>query len=335
MNETRERVAANVVTYNRKFLLGECLDALLNQTYPLDAVFIIDNASTDGTPEYLMERGFIDALLHPRKEPLEAVKRIPLSLHPDRRIEIHYVRMHENTGSSGGQYEGVKRGYEQGFDRLWLMDDDAEATNDCLEILIREASKNGFWAVCPLIVGSPSEKVQFNHHKILRRSIFLNEEKIDTWEDILKKGVVRIDANAFVGPLIHREVISSVGFPNKDFFMWVDDKEFTYRISRRYDLYLVTGGVIKHKDENNPTEEKRIPTKIYWKQYYGIRNGIVFESVFNNRVTAVLKGLYVLFRKSLGVMYFREDNKLYRLKVIFRGVVDGLMGRLGRNDGVC
>jgi len=54
-----ERIAAVVVTYNRKQLLGECVDSLLRQTHPLDALYIIDNCSTDGTCEFLTEKGLI------------------------------------------------------------------------------------------------------------------------------------------------------------------------------------------------------------------------------------------------------------------------------------
>lgn len=44
------RIVAAVVTYNRKELLVECINALLKQTEPVD-LMIIDNASTDGTKE--------------------------------------------------------------------------------------------------------------------------------------------------------------------------------------------------------------------------------------------------------------------------------------------
>ena len=53
------RLAAVVVTYNRKQLLVECLRALLRQTVCIDRIFIINNASTDGTNEYLEEQGLL------------------------------------------------------------------------------------------------------------------------------------------------------------------------------------------------------------------------------------------------------------------------------------
>ena len=53
----RDSVCAVVVTYNRKELLIECLKALKNQSRHLNAIYIVDNASTDGTPELLVENG--------------------------------------------------------------------------------------------------------------------------------------------------------------------------------------------------------------------------------------------------------------------------------------
>jgi rhamnopyranosyl-N-acetylglucosaminyl-diphospho-decaprenol beta-1,3/1,4-galactofuranosyltransferase len=119
-----DSVCAVVVTYNRKNLLIECLEALRKQTRPIQGIYLIDNASTDGTPELLLEKGYISELPPENlKEPWEK-EFIIQNLTNGEEIKLHYVRMHENTGGAGGFYEGVKRGYERGYDWLWLMDDD-------------------------------------------------------------------------------------------------------------------------------------------------------------------------------------------------------------------
>ncbi len=79
-----ERVAAAVVTYNRKELLAECLQALLGQSHPVEQVVLVDNASSDGTPELLRERGLLD---DPR---------------------VRYERLESNWGSSGGFARAVE-----------------------------------------------------------------------------------------------------------------------------------------------------------------------------------------------------------------------------------
>jgi len=127
-----DTVCAVVVTYNRKNLLLECLDAIRKQTRPVGAIYIIDNASTDGTPEVLKDNGYISELpVSNLSEPYEIEHHIN-NLVNGNPIKIFYVRMHRNTGSAGGFYEGVKRGYEGGYDWLWLMDDDGLPEKDCL-----------------------------------------------------------------------------------------------------------------------------------------------------------------------------------------------------------
>lgn len=42
-----------IVTYNRLELLKECIEAINNQKKQFDSVVIVDNASTDGTKDYL------------------------------------------------------------------------------------------------------------------------------------------------------------------------------------------------------------------------------------------------------------------------------------------
>ena len=105
----KETICAVVVTYNRKNLLLECLDGIRKQTRPVDAIYIIDNASTDGTPEILKGNGYIPELPPLNLlEPYEIEHQVN-NLVDGNSIKIFYVRMHENTGGAGGFYEGVKR----------------------------------------------------------------------------------------------------------------------------------------------------------------------------------------------------------------------------------
>ena len=47
------KVICVIVTYNRLELLKESVAAVMQQTYPLHRVVIVDNHSTDGTDNYL------------------------------------------------------------------------------------------------------------------------------------------------------------------------------------------------------------------------------------------------------------------------------------------
>jgi rhamnopyranosyl-N-acetylglucosaminyl-diphospho-decaprenol beta-1,3/1,4-galactofuranosyltransferase len=112
------RVAAVVVTFNRKILLGRCLDALLGQMRPVDRIIVIDCCSTDGTSDFLKSGGYLD------------------------KIGLEYVQLSENVGGAGGFYEGMKRAYEYGYDWIWAMDDDCSPSRAALELLLNAGERN-------------------------------------------------------------------------------------------------------------------------------------------------------------------------------------------------
>jgi glycosyltransferase involved in cell wall biosynthesis len=53
------KIGALVLTYNRKDILVQCLNAILTQVEPADEIIVLDNGSTDGTCEYLQKSGIL------------------------------------------------------------------------------------------------------------------------------------------------------------------------------------------------------------------------------------------------------------------------------------
>ena len=107
-----QTVAVVVVTFNRADLLAGMLDGLAAQTHPPDAVYVVDNASTDHTRALLEARA--------------AVGDLPL----------HLTHSPDNLGGAGGFHLGLRQAYVDGFDRIWLMDDDVVPAPDCLAVLM-------------------------------------------------------------------------------------------------------------------------------------------------------------------------------------------------------
>jgi len=103
---------AVVVTYNRSALVASCLDALAAQSTPVAGIVVVDNASSDGTPEYLRERGYLDR--------------------PGVRLET----LESNRGGAGGFSHGVRIARAEPGDWIWLLDDDAEPAPGALRALL-------------------------------------------------------------------------------------------------------------------------------------------------------------------------------------------------------
>lgn len=203
-----DSTAAVIVTFNRKELLSRCLDAVLGQTRPVDKVFIIDNASTDGTPQFLLEAGYL-------ANPV-----------------VEHVRLPTNTGSAGGFCEGMKRAHEAGFDWLWLMDDDGYPAPDCLERLTRHRS--AFDVLGPAVVqpDDPS-RLTWKLRQVGRDGRFKPFAVIgEPHEELVRAatdGIYAGYANLFNGVLISRRATGAVGYVLPALFIWGDENEYLMR----------------------------------------------------------------------------------------------------------
>jgi rhamnopyranosyl-N-acetylglucosaminyl-diphospho-decaprenol beta-1,3/1,4-galactofuranosyltransferase len=202
-------VAAVVVTHNRLGFLQQLLPSLLAQTRPLDAVYVIDNASTDGTTAYLQET---------------------FGEHP----VVRTVRLERNSGGSGGFHAGVVHAFRGGHAWLWLMDDDVEALPDGLEGLLRYADQAG------VIHG---RRIDFHGGP------FSWQPRINEWlgvplphiGDPFADGrtVFRTNSGVFEGMLVSREVVAKIGPPDPRFFLTTDDAVYALMASRVAPVVLV------------------------------------------------------------------------------------------------
>ena len=80
------RVGCVVVTYNRKEILVECLEAIINQSYKVDKIIIIDNNSQDGTELYLKEKGLLEIEEITNISSLTKLKKLNISNNPITKI---------------------------------------------------------------------------------------------------------------------------------------------------------------------------------------------------------------------------------------------------------
>jgi rhamnopyranosyl-N-acetylglucosaminyl-diphospho-decaprenol beta-1,3/1,4-galactofuranosyltransferase len=303
---SRIRIAAVVPSFNRCAALEKCIDSLMHQTRRLDAIRVVDNASTDGT-DRMLEARFPGG--------------------------VTLTRLQENTGSAGGFYEGVRLAYDEGYDWIWCMDNDAEPARDSLEILTTSPafSDPGVGALAALVVDQDS-KIQAMHHK---RAVIPFERGVLVDEVVDGRREIPLVANGWAGVLIRRSAIHAAGLPRRELFVFCDDVEYTYRISKSFRVLLIPGSKVLHKSDSRwikkgfagRTESVRWPSDQPWRLYYDIRNRVFF--VTRNASTWVLPVVLplILARKVAGIVLF-DDERLRRLRNLLRAARDGILGRL-------
>ena len=295
-----------VPTYNRKDPLAGCLAALLRQTFPLDEILVVDNASTDGTAD-MIHRTFRERV---------TVQRLP-----------------RNTGSAGGFYEGIRIACAKGYDWVWCMDNDAEAAPDSLEALTASPKFRDpeVGAVAALVVDQDS-KVQAMHHK---RRVMPFEAAAFTGGQGDNREAIPLAANGWAGVLIRRSAIEAAGLPRREFFVFFEDTEYTYRISREFKIFLIPRSRVLHKSDarwvkkigGGRVESPRWPSDQPWRLYYDVRNRFFFVTRQAKPWGLVFVAPLLLARKLAGIILF-DDHKLKRMGVMMRGLRDAVMGRL-------
>lgn len=305
----KDRVIAITVTYNRTVTLKKTIEALLNQSYPVYKIIVVDNNSNEA--EKIILKGIEKKLNN---------------------IEI--VWLDENWGGAGGFEKGmlhVKNNHTT--DWYWIMDDDAYPTKKCLENLLKYKKMPNVGCLTPLIYGIDLNKFQLTHHK--RLSFLLTKDKPITDNVTNLRETEIVEANAFVGPLFTSKVVDELGVADGGLFIYGDDLEYTYRVSRKYKIYLVKDAVINHQDP--PMTGKVTTPQTWWKEYYTIRNRYLFiqkyQKSFLLRAISISVMSIDVIKKIMGALV-RKDYKGYRrlrANVIYKAAIDGLNGLSGKS----
>ena len=301
-----KKIAAVIVTYNRKELLCECIKAVLAQK-PVPApepvlshkpfpagksivpdILIIDNHSTDGT-----------------KEAIAACK--------SGNDRILYFDTGSNLGGAGGFQYGIRKGVELGYDYLWLMDDDCIPRPGALAALLKHEPKHPY--------GFLTSKVLWRDGSVCKMNVQRAKLTVNV-SDFSKGQVQPVVMASFVSLFLRTDVVRELGLPIREFFIWTDDWEFTRRISRKYPCYLVTDSVVVHKSKLNIKADISSDTPDRLDRFYYLYR----NDVFLYRREGLRGFLYECGRLSIHcvrVVTKSKDHKLKRLGKIFQGTAAG------------
>lgn len=214
-------VVAVVVTYNRRELLQTTLEGIVAGTRVPDAVVIVDNASTDGTAEFLQQY--------------------------QSQVTIDVVSLNTNVGGAGGFVVGMERAVlDHGADHVWIMDDDTEPQANALrEALDVSESYQQETGEAPAFIASRVVWTDGRDHPMNRMRPRMGASE-DQRSVAARLGATQIRSASFVSVLIRAGEIKQHGLPIADYFIWNDDLEYTARISRRGTALTTNASVANH-----------------------------------------------------------------------------------------
>lgn len=281
-------VAAVIVTHDRKELLLQCIVHVMHQAGAVCDLLIIDNDSTDGTEE--------------------AVKELADT-------NVFYFNTQANLGGAGGFNYGLRKAYERGYEYFWLMDDDTLPEKNALASLLDADAvlrgENGFL----------SSKAVWTDGSICK----MNVQRITPYRDVNFSNEIRVPIvmASFVSLFLRREIIRRYGLPISDFFIWGDDWEYTRRISKRENCYLISSSQVVHAMKSNSVVNIAIDTMERTDRYaYAYRNDVYLYRREGLRGWVWILAKYLWH--SAQVLAKSKDWKMRRILTIWNGFLSGI-----------
>lgn len=286
----KPKIAAVIVTYNRLDMLKDAIEAVKAQTLE-PGIIVVNNGSTDGTYEYLNHTEGITVINQ------------------------------ENTGGAGGFNTGMKYACENGFEFVWVMDDDVLPAANALEVIYND-----------YVTISITEKVGYLCSKVLSTTgevanvpvidMRPNSTGYPDWSKYLDKGIIRVESATFVSVFVPSKVIKDVGLPYKEFFIWGDDTEFTRRITNsKYKAFLSGKSSIVHRRVGGALIFKTFTDRKRIRMYrFSVRNNIFIIRKFDTTKT-LLRNIYGYLMMSFKLIIL---GHFIKAGVVLKGLWQGL-----------
>lgn len=197
------RCSVIVLNYNGKHFLDQCLDSLRAQTFNEFETLLVDNASQDGSAEYVAQN-------------------FP---------EVRVLALPENIGFCAGNNRGMSDAISRGADCVLLLNNDTRVAPDFIEHLLAVLSQDTSIAVvCPKIyfMEKPDRFWYAGGTFSLwtSRSRHLGWKEADHGQCDRQRGITAATGCAM---LVRTSAIEHVGLLRTDFWAYCEDVEWTLR----------------------------------------------------------------------------------------------------------
>ena len=295
-----KKIIAVIVTYNRCELLKRCINNIKSQSSPPDEILVINNGSTDKTLDFLN---------------LSKITTITQN----------------NIGSAGGWARGIDYAISRNFDAVWLMDDDGYPEKFALENLRNLIDEDTSCISSILVKENEVESFVFPYPAINKKNkpaLFSWPRKIMTRRELERRSINHKYpfAHLFNGALVSIKAIRKIGNVNKRYFIYGDELDYFFRLSKAGNVYSTTKSIHFHPDVNKRSYS---PIKIY---YYLKNTLIINKKYYRNplirQVSQIINILLIILRRN-GILFFINLIFGKYRKLVPMAINRGIRGKIG------
>lgn len=304
-------IAAIVVTHRRLQKLRETVTRLLAE--PIDHLIVFDNASDDGTADWLAQIR-------------------------DPRLIVRYSP--RNLGGAGG-FSAAMDEAAKVVDADWtvVMDDDGRPAPHAISAF-RQMDRAGWDALGAAVFHPDGTICEMN--RPYRNPFWRAAEFLRTLTGKGRAGfhlqdqayapdspVVEVDMSSFVGLFLSRHALNTAGVPDPRLFIYGDDQLYTLNM-RRKGLRIGFAPRIRFEHDTEALQgSSGLVLKPLWKVYYMYRNALIAYRVAAGPFFWPLVPLLLVKWRRKAVDYGPDGAKFREILAV--AVKDGLAGRLDRS----
>jgi len=280
------QVIVAIITYNGINVIPLCLKSVFEQTYSSFQVIVINNASTDGTVNWIKQH------------------------YP----QVQVINLPNNNGPNSARNMGIKKTPEHGL--TLLIDDDAILDKKCLMRLVKAAQDHPdgvVWAPKIVYYDQP-DTIQhsgtFIHYT--GEAILVNSDRPVHQEN---RESFKVHAVSGTCLLLKREAALKIGLFDEDYFFGRTDGEFSFRLALSgHSLYVIPAATCFH----------RVKPRGFAKLFYQIRNRWYFIlSTYSLWTLLILSPALIIYEISLMaflILKGKAANYFEAMVVVFKNL---------------
>jgi len=300
----RSDLACVVLNWNGGTHVIDCMRSVYGSSLVPDTVLVVDNGSTDDSPKALMQE-------FPR---------------------ITFLKHEKNIGLVAARNEAIAAALRGNAEFIFFLDNDAEVSQECLAQLCGAAGRTpaaGIFTPRILEAGSGG-RIWFDGGRISRAGDAVHERmgrKIEECPDVQDGQTRETTFATGCAMLVRSAVFEQVGLFDRDFFVYSEDADFSYRArAQGFSIVHVPYATVRHR-QSSDTKANRGK---WFRDYYVTRNKLLLAHKHIRGWRWIAFSLNFTARSFLMPMaYFVLTGQLERARAVWQGTWDCLGGKVG------
>jgi GT2 family glycosyltransferase len=254
------KIGVVTVLYNSETVLNEFFETLSKQTYTNFVLYVVDNLSPDAS--------------------LEISKELRIKYN----FETVIIENDANYGVAKGNNIGIKKAVEDQCDLILISNNDIALESNAIEKLLLGLDNHHADLVVPKIYFYGTNKIWAAGGGYTLRnglSVQYGQEEED-------KGQFNNNRQVDYAPtcfmLMKKEIFSSVGLMDENYFVYYDDTDFVYRALNKEKkiLWYISDSVIHHNESTSTGKMSDFSVKFLWRNlvYFALKNYSFFYGLY-------------------------------------------------------